>query len=73
GNRFVIDNNVFADLRFGATALRIGYHGYVLNSKVSNIVTREYTHAFVLGISGEWMSIGPKGLSENARIISAFY
>ena len=73
GNRFVLENNVALDLRFGATALRLGYHGYILNSKASNIVNRQYTHAFVLGVSGEWMSLSPKGLSQNAKTVSAYY
>lgn len=73
GNRFVLDQLLTADLRFGATSLRLGYRGHILNSKVNNIVTREYTHAFVIGISGEWLSIGPRGLSDKARVISAFY
>lgn len=74
GNRFVLDNLVTADLRFGATSLRLGYKGHILTSKVNNIVTREFTHAFVIGVSGEWMSLAPnRKPSDEARIISAYY
>lgn len=73
GNRFVFDQTLTADFRFGATALRIGYRGHILNSEVNNIVTREYSHSFVIGISGEWLGISPGGVSREAKIISAYY
>lgn len=73
GNRFVFDQILTADLRLGSTSLRVGYSGHILNSKVNNIVTREYTHAFVVGISGEWLSLSPSGVSREAKIISAYY
>ncbi len=74
GNRFRLDNLLTADLHFGATALRIGYSGRILTSKVNHIVTRHFTHALTIGISGEWLSINPrKGLPEKAGIINAIY
>lgn len=74
GNRFVMDNLVTADLRLGATALRLGYSCRIMSSKVNHIVTRETTHSFVIGISGEWMSLSPRHApSRDTRIISAFY
>lgn len=73
GNRFVFDQLLTADFRFGATALRVGYRGHILNSRVNNIISREYTHSFVIGVSGEWFSVGPRGISPEARTISAYY
>jgi len=73
GNRFVMDNLVTADLRIGATALRIGYSGHILSSKVNHIVTREITHALVIGVSGEWLSLSPHRDYSTAQTISAYY
>ena len=66
-------NLLTADLRFGATALRIGYRGRVASSKVNNIVTREITNAFVIGVSGEWLSLSPGRTAIDEKIISAYY
>lgn len=74
GTRFVFDNLVCADLRFGATALRLGYRNHLLSSKVNNIITRLTTHAFVIGISGEWLSLSPSHPANEAyKTISAYY
>ncbi|MDE5572267.1 MAG: DUF3316 domain-containing protein [Muribaculaceae bacterium] len=74
GNYFYIDNPVTADLRFGATSLRIGYHNTVLSTSVNHIVTRMATHSFVLGVSGEWIGFDSRrGMSTPTRIISAIY
>nr|MBD5378168.1 DUF3316 domain-containing protein [Bacteroides sp.] len=74
GNRFAMSNLVTADLRFGATALRLGYSGRIISSKVNNIVTRSFTHALVIGVSGEWLSLSPVHTpTPETRIISAYY
>lgn len=74
GNYFSIDNLLTADLHFGSTSLRIGYSGNFYSTKVNDITTRIFTHSAVIGISGEWISLNPrKGLSKEARIISATY
>lgn len=74
GNYFMLDNLLTADLSLGATSVRLGYSGRIFSSKVNHIVTNIFTHALVVGISGEWMSINPrKGISPAARIISATY
>lgn len=74
GNYFRLDNLLTADLRLGATNLRIGYNCDVLSTKVNNIVSRRINHALVLGISGEWLSLPRSGrLSQKAKIISAIY
>ena len=39
GNYFRLDNQLSADLHFGSTNLRLGYHGTVFSSKVNHLVT----------------------------------
>lgn len=74
GNRFAMTNLLTADLHFGATSLRLGYRGYTFSSKANDLVTNIHTHAFVIGLSGEWLSLSRRrSLSRDARIISALY
>lgn len=74
GNYFSLDNLATADIRFGATNLRVGYHNTILSTKVNNIVTRMTTHSVVFGISGEWISFDSRrGISAPTRVISAIY
>lgn len=74
GNRFAMTNLLTADLHFGATSLRLGYRGYTFSSKANALVTNIHTHAFVIGLSGEWLSLSRRhSLSRDARIISALY
>lgn len=75
GNYFAMDNLLTADLHFGATMLRLGYSGSILSTKVNDITSRIVTHRFVLGVSGEWISLSPgkSRMAERARIISALY
>ncbi|MDE6651430.1 MAG: DUF3316 domain-containing protein [Paramuribaculum sp.] len=74
GNYFRLDNSVTADLHFGATALRIGYRGEILSTKVNHLVSNHFTHRFVIGISGEWLSLNPrKTLSPKAKTYHALY
>lgn len=74
GNYFRYDHQLSADLRFGATWLRVGYRGNILSTKINHIVTRDFTHCALVGISGEWISLDPrKKLSPETRIITATY
>lgn len=74
GNYFKLDNRLTADLNFGDTNLRIGYHGGIFSSKVNDIVTHIFTHSLSFGVSGEWMSINPrKGIPTKARVVNALY
>lgn len=74
GNYFMMDNLVTVDLHLSNTCLRVGYHGKILSTKVNDITTRMITNNFVLGVSGEWISVSPyKPINEKARIISAMY
>ncbi len=74
GNYFSLDNLLTADIRFGATALRVGYHSSILSTKVNNITTRLISNSFVIGVSGEWLSLSPdRHISADTRIISTIY
>jgi len=74
GRYFAIDQRITVDLRIGATSLRLGYGVDIRSTKVHDIVTRGVTHTAVVGISGEWMSLGPAHrIDPETRIISAIY
>lgn len=74
GNYLQSDHLLTADLHFGATSLRLGYSGSFLSTKINHTVTHIFTHAAVVGISGEWLSVNPrKGISPRARTISALF
>ena len=74
GNRFDIRNVLTVDLHFGRTSLRIGYRGQIETSFVNNLNYHFYTNSFIIGVSGEWMSLKPReNTTEKARIISALY
>lgn len=71
GNRFAMTNAVMADLHFGSTSLRVGYCGTILSSEASHLVTNVTTNRFVIGISGEWMSLDTRRRS-TSNILSAY-
>lgn len=74
GNYFRMDNLLTADLRFGATIVRVGYRLDIHTSKASDIVTRRINHCAVIGFCSEWISLGVKHTDfDKARIISALY
>lgn len=74
GNFFRLDNLLTADLHFGATTLRLGYRCEVFSSRVSNITSRDISHAFVVGITTEWLSLRAGARrTPDSRIISAMY
>lgn len=75
GNYFKMENRVTADWYLGSnTALRLGYQGNVLSTKVNDVTTKMVSHSVVLGVSGEFMSIAPgKVPHRDSRIISAIY
>ncbi|MDE6324252.1 MAG: DUF3316 domain-containing protein [Paramuribaculum sp.] len=74
GNYFALDNLVTADFRFGSTTLRVGYSGSIYSTDINHTVTNIITHAAVVGVGGEWISVSPgKKLSDAARSISATY
>ena len=71
GNRFDLENLVTADLHLGNTILRVGYRNRIITSWVNNINNREISHSLVVGIGGEWLSVGSKKPAK--RIISSIY
>ncbi len=74
GNFFRLDNLLTADLHFGATTLRLGYRCELFSSKASDIVSREISHLFVIGVTTEWLSLrAGSRRTPDARIISALY
>ena len=74
GNFFRFDNFLTADLHFGGTTLRVGYRCEVFSGKSGNIVNRDITHCFVLGIATELISLrAGSSRTPDARIISSLY
>lgn len=74
GNRFDMVNLLTADLHLGATVLRLGYRNRIETSWVNHLNTQIFTHAAVLGVGGEWLSLRKERReSEKSRIISAMY
>jgi hypothetical protein len=74
GNYFRLDNYLTADLRFGGTTLRLGYHNDILSTKSSGIVSERITHAFSIGVTTEWFSLPSKRKQiDTAKTISALY
>lgn len=75
GNYFAMDNLVTADLHFGGTSLRLGYHNSIVSTKASDIVSRRIVHAFTVGVVSEWLSLDTRRRqsADQARIISALY
>lgn len=73
-NYFRFCNTVAADLRTGGTFIRIGYHNDLTSTKVHDLTTNISSHSFVIGLSGEWLSLNPrKKLNPDAKTISAIY
>ncbi|MCD8393764.1 MAG: DUF3316 domain-containing protein [Bacteroidales bacterium] len=60
GNYFSLDNLLTADLQLGGTWLRLGYHCLWHSSRVNHITSRHITHAFTIGITGEFLSLNPR-------------
>ena len=68
------DTSLTADIGLGSSWLRIGYRNYFHSSRVCDITTRVITNSFILGISGEWLSISAASrISPRTRVISAIY
>ena len=59
GNRLSLNNLVAVDLHLSNTAIRLGFECDNLSSKLSGNVTRVNQYAFVIGLSGNWLSVKP--------------
>ncbi len=74
GNRFDLTSYLTADFRLGGTTLRLGYRGRIETSWINHINTHIFTHALVIGIGGEFLSLSHgKKLKPAHRIISPQY
>lgn len=74
GNYFRMENLVTADMRLGATSLRVGFRNNILSTSINDITTRTITYSAVIGVTTEWISLNPSRKADNnARIISALY
>lgn len=74
GNYFNLDHTLSADLHFGSTSLRIGYSGSIYSTKINHTTTNIFTHAAIIGVSGDWISINPqKRLTPEVKTILATY
>lgn len=73
-DRFDMLNLLTADLQLGTYALRIGYRNNIKTSYVNRLNTQIFTHAFVLGITGELLQY-KRGRQDgmSGAVISAFY
>ena len=74
GTRFDMTNALMADMHLGRTVLRVGYRNSIERSWVNNIDSQIVTHMAVIGVGGEWMSLGTdRSRLAKARFIAAMY
>lgn len=74
GNRFDMENLITADFHLGNTIVRLGYRNRISSSWINNINSRDISHSLVIGIGGEFMSVGHKNRYESeSNIISSIY
>ena len=74
GTRFDMTNALMADMHLGRTVLRVGYRNSIERSWVNNIDSQIVTHMAVIGVGGEWMSLGTdRSRVSKARFIAAMY
>lgn len=75
GNLFRWDNLVTADLDFSNTRLRLGFRSRIYSTQENNLTTRIFSYAFVLGVTGDWMSLSPRrGMPDQnaSRVVYAY-
>lgn len=73
GNRLEYNQLLTADIALGSTIVRIGYRGRILSSKVNHLVTHEYSHALMLGLASDWVSLSPSAnRTASQRVIHAY-
>ena len=74
GTRFDMTNALMADMHLGRTVLRVGYRNSIERSWVNKIDSQIVTHMAVIGVGGEWMSLGADhSRCAKAKFISAMY
>jgi len=74
GNYFRWENLVSADLDFATTRVRVGFRSEVLSSEVNHITTRIFSYSFVLGLTGDWISVSPRKhmQADAAKVVYAY-
>lgn len=73
GNYRRLDQAITADIRFGATILRVGYSPRIFSSKASDIVTRNVSHTFIFGIASEWIALDHRKTADiSIPVLSAY-
>lgn len=73
-NRFDMVNLFTVDMHLGGTVLRLGYRNRIESSWINHLNTQISTHAAVLGVGGEWLSLRKnRGENTTSKIISAMY
>ncbi len=74
GNFFRWENIITADLDVSYTKLRVGFSSRIYSTEVDHITTRIFSYGFVLGVSGDWLSVSPRrGMPDDtARIVYAY-
>ena len=74
GRYFRFDQRLTVDLRLGGTTLRLGYSFEGGSTKVHSIVTQRVDHLAVIGVGGEWISLGSKKVTaSDVRLIQTLY
>ena len=64
-----------ADLDFSNTRLRLGFRSRIYSTQANNLTTRIFSYAFVLGVTGDWMSLSPRsGMPDQkaSRVVYAY-
>lgn len=69
-HRFELNSLVSADLHLGNTIVRVGYRFSTQSSRVCNISTDITSHSIVLGLGGDFLSVGKKPTP--ARTVTVF-
>lgn len=74
GRYFRLDQQITVDVRFGGTALRLGYKVNIESTRANDIVTRRIGHMAVVGVAGEWLTLSSgRRCDRESRIIQAVY
>lgn len=75
GNYRRIDTRAWADMHFGGTTLRLGYHFDLRSTRANDITSRSVTHAFSVAVVTRWLSVPmtATAVPADARIIAASY
>ncbi len=68
GNKTAYRHLIYADLHFGATALRIGYSMNLLSQAAHHQSTNLLTNTFMIGITTTRLSLNPGSIRNNPNI-----